>query len=123
MFLIAFNLVVPIFNALGIFGTSLTPETVAPASWDWFGLVVTGTGIVAIISSLVFHLPVGATVFAIVFTATVIPMSATLNLMMAPFAVGSSVAVFDLLKTLIWGLLSFTFLFAFIQLSSTYTGD
>lgn len=123
MFLIIFNLTIPIVNALGIFESSMAGETVAAASWDWSSYVGLGVGLMAVVATLIFKLPVGAAVFAVTFTFTTTLMTASLSTMLNPFSVGGAVAIIDAVKLLVITSVSFVFLYGFIQLSSTYTGQ
>ncbi len=135
MFLILFNMSVILVGALG-FGqaaggeASLDPlqdqigdttnEMGNVANWydgGLVGLVSIGTGLFAGILSVIFRLPVGATVFAITFAVTGWMAGSNLNYMVDNQLMMSEVSL--LLTTA----LAFVFLFAFIQLASSSTGD
>ena len=117
IFLILFMLTLPVVAGLGIFRGVPLAETIVPASWDWISMVGLGVGLFAITASVIFKLPVGATIFAVVFTISTLPMLATLNLMVDTYGMMSEI------RTLFLTVFSFVFLFAFIQLASTYTGQ
>lgn len=124
MFLILFNLSLGVVGALGVFnlqtGENPLEQTTDIAgwltNWDWKTLVMSGVGLLAIVASVMFRMPVGAAVFALVFTITVIPVSSTLVLM-------EEYGLMPEITTMISAGLAFVFLFGFIQLSSTYTGQ
>ena len=124
MFLILFNLSLGVIGGLGVFnvqtGENPLEQTTDIAgwltNWDWKTLVMSGVGLLAIVASIMFRMPVGAAVFALVFTITVIPVSSTLVLM-------EEYGLMSEITTLISASLAFVFLFGFIQLSSTYTGQ
>ena len=117
IFLILFNLMLPVVGALEVFPQVPFGETIVPASWDWISLVGLGAGLFAITASLIFRMPIGATIFAVVFTITTLPMLAVMNLMV------DSYGMMPEIRTLFITAFSFIFLFAFIQLASTYTGQ
>lgn len=117
MFFILFALACPVVGALGVFEGVPIGETIIPPSWDWMTLVTTAVGALALVGSLIFKMPLGAAVFAGVFTGTQLPINATMNLLV------SSYGLMPEIKTLMMTAISFMFLFGFIELSSAYVGD
>lgn len=123
MFLIIFNLTIPIINALGVFESSMAGEPIRQVSWGWETIVGSAVGLFGLVASIILKLPVGATVFAVTFTFTATLMTASLSTMLNPFGVGDAAAIIEAVKLLVITSISFVFIYAFIQLGSTYTGQ
>ena len=85
-------------------------------NWDWKTLVMSGVGLMAIVATIMFRMPVGAAVYALVFTVTVIPVGSTLTIF-------EEYGLMPEITAMITAGLAFVFLFGFIELSSTYTGQ
>lgn len=129
MFLIIFNMSIILVGALSIFPTfggagELNPlanpadEMLNISDWDWKSLVLTGTGLIFLIGSVIFRLPVGAAVFAVTFAFTAGFSSTMLNaLTQEPYGLMPEIVDLVLVS------MAFVFLFAFIQLASASTGD
>lgn len=125
LFVIVLNLSIPIVNALGVFkGAAVQAEPITPVdTTNWAGLVGIGTGLVAFVSSLIFQLPIGATIFALVFLGSYIPASASLNAMISAYNTGSGAEILGPVILLINVSLSFVFIYGFIQFSGGITGE
>lgn len=118
LFLIIFNLSLPIIRALGIWSTvPQGMENPLFISLDWKSLVFTAVGMFSLVTAVVFRMPVGAAVFAAVFLTTGVFFSSTLTLMMSPFATGEAAAMIDALHTIITIGINGIFLFVFMELS------
>jgi len=124
MFLILFNLSLGVVGALDIFhvpeGENPLEQTTDVAgwltNWDWKSLLGVGIGLMALVASVIFRMPVGAAIFALVFTITYIPVGSTLVIL-------EEYGLMAEITALITTGLAFVFLFGFIELSSTYTGQ
>ena len=118
LFLIIFNLSLPLINTLGIWSTvPAGMENPLFISLDWKTLVYAGVGLFTLVTAVVFQMPIGAAVFAGVFFATGVFFSSTLTLMMSPFSVGEAAALMDAVQTIITVGINGIFLFVFMELS------
>lgn len=118
IFLILFTLALPVIGALGIFQVPSGENPLEKggvmgyvANWDFKGLILSGVGLLALVGALIFRVPVGAAVFATVFTFSMLPFTSTLNTF-------EEIGVMAEIIVLIEVIVAFVFLFAFIQLAS-----
>lgn len=124
MGIIVFNLALPLARAAGVLVPTAHPVSPPPSTAaDLMGKMVSVTGILAGVASVILRFNLGAGLFALIFGVTSIPAQATLNAIVAPYMVGSAAAVIAAAVTLIYTTLLFVFAYAFIQLSGVPTGD
>ena len=119
IFLILFNLSVGIVGAMhvfpipvGIHGETI-PTTIFDTSlWDLKSILISAVGIITLgVAALVgYKVSIGAAVFAVVFTATYLPISSTMRLF-------ERIGVDSIITGAIEAVLVFVFLFAFIQIA------
>lgn len=121
MGIIIFMLSVSIVNAtLGLSGpltaeeipTSVSTGASTISLTNWSNLTIFAAGVVSAVASLVFRIPVGATIFAVVFSVSSLPFGATLNQLQTAGLLPDTVGV------LINTCLVFVYIFGYIQLSS-----
>lgn len=126
MFLIIFNLSLPLLNGLGIF-RPIAPQDVPLQSSDPENIVtiiLVGSGMLSAVAGVIFRVNIGAIVFSIVFALSALPLAGTINSVAAPFMADASVAeTVTAATTMLSGVLAFVFIYAFIQLAGVPTGD
>jgi hypothetical protein len=117
IFLLLFNASVGIVGAMRVFPTPVgihgetIPTSIFNVSlWDWKTILISATGIFSVIASLIFKMSVGATIFALTFTASFLPVSSTMGLF-------ERIGVDPIITGMVQGILAFVFLFAFIQIA------
>lgn len=126
MFLIVFNLSLPVLNAVGVF-RPITPQTLpleSPTMGNIATIILAGSGMLAAIAGVIFRVNVGAIIFAMVFSVSSLPLAGTINTIAAPYMFNAEVlSMIEAVTTMLSGILAFVFIYAFIQLSGVFTGD
>jgi hypothetical protein len=121
--IILFNLSLPLVAVLGFnppaagYVPSVATTADALAGFVMTGVGVFTIGVVAIASLLGFRISVGAIVFAVVFTISSLPFSATLQRLAETFTLDTTFI------GIITGALSFVYVFGFIQLAGAPVGE
>ena len=120
LFLVIFNLSLPIIGMLGIWNTvpsGLGVTDLLFGNWDFGSLAVTAVGGVAIVGAIVFQMSVGAAVFAAVFAGSAKMFTATLNIMVTAFSVGEAAPLLAAVQGIVVIGINAIFLFVFMELS------
>ena len=125
MFLITFNLSLPVLNGLGVFG-QVSSNPIPETTTDPGSLISNALGVVgglAVVGGVILRLNIGAIIFASVFAITALPLKSTVNAIAQPYMVGGAADTITAAVGLVTAVLAFVFVYAFIQLSGVYTGD
>ena len=118
LFLIFFNLALPLIAALGIWDTVPAGESVPMfGDWDFGSLATTAVGLITFVGALVFQMSVGAAVFSATFAVTGGMFAATLTTVLSPFNVGEAAALVGGVHTIVLVGINAIFLFVFMELS------